>query len=128
MINPAIETLFPAVVTPSANRNSYRVASRVGFLPRVEVLRPSTLGYVIATPSELLLLVGHNSSLMMRPQGLYMISLLSLVCAPTTMYAYTIVDDAPPRVIHNWFVVDDVRPYNHVWLSHRGRYAPLATL
>ena len=44
------------------------------------------------------------------------------------MYAYTIVDDAPPRVIHNWFVVDDVRPYNHVWLSHRGRCAPLATL
>ena len=98
------------------------------FIPRVEVLRPSTLGYVIATPSELLLLVGHNSSLMMRPQGLYMISLLSLVCAPSTMYAYTIVDDAPPRVIHNWFVVDDVRPYNHVWLSHRGRCAPLATL
>ena len=51
-----------------------------------------------------------------------------MVCAPTTMYAYTIVDDAPPRVIHNWFVVDDVRPYNHVWLSHRGRCAPLATL
>ena len=49
-----------------------------------------------------------------------------MVCAPTTMYAYTIVDDAPPRVIHNWFVVDDVRPYNHVWLSHRGRCAPLA--
>ena len=100
----------------------------MGFLPRVEVLRPSTLGYVIATPTELLLLAGHNSSLMMRPQGLYIISLLSMVCAPTTMYAYTIVDDAPPRVIHNWFVVDDVRPYNHVWLSHRGRCAPLATL
>ena len=53
MINPAIETLFPAVVTPSANRNSYRVASRVVFLPRVEVLRPSTLGCEIATPTEL---------------------------------------------------------------------------
>ena len=90
----------------------------MGFLPRVEVLRPSTLGYVIATPSELLLLAGYNSSLMMRPQGLYIISFLSMVCAPTTMYAYTIVDDAPPRVIHNWFVVDNVRPYNHVWLSH----------
>ena len=34
----------------------------------------------------------------------------------------------PPRVIHNWFVVDDVRPYNHVWLSHCGRCAPQATL
>ena len=97
MINPAIETLFPAVVTPSANRNSYRVASRVVFLPRVEVLRPSTLGCVIATPTELLLLAGHNSSLMMCPQGLYIISLLSMVCAPTTMYAYPIVDEVLPK-------------------------------
>ena len=85
------------MVTPSANRNSYRVASRVVFIPRVEVLRPSTLGYVIATPTELLLLAGYNSSLMMRPQGLYIISLLLMVCAPTTMYAYPIVDDAPPK-------------------------------
>ena len=68
----------------------------MGFLPRVEALLASTLGYEIATPTELLLLAGHNSSLMMRPQGLYMISLLSLVCAPTTMYAYTIVDGAHP--------------------------------
>ena len=98
------------------------------FLPRVEALLASTLGYEIATPTELLLLAAHNSSLMMRPQGLYIISLLSMVCAPTTMYAYTIVDDAPPRVIHNWFVVDDVRPYNHVWLSHCRRCALLATL
>ena len=37
------------------------------FLPRVEALRTSTLGYEIATPTELLLLTGHNSSLMMRP-------------------------------------------------------------
>ena len=37
------------------------------FLPRVEALRTSTLGYEIATPTELLLLAGHNSSLMMPP-------------------------------------------------------------
>ena len=91
----------------------------MGFLPRVEVLRPSTLGYVIATPTELLLLAGHNSSLMMRLPWLCMISLLSMMCAPTTMYGCPIVDDAPLRVIHNWLVVDDVRPYNHVWLSYR---------
>ena len=84
-------------ITPSANRNSYRVASRVVFLPRVEALRPSTLGYEIATPTELLLLAGYNSSLMMRPQGLYIISLLSMMYAPTTMYGYPIVDGA-----HSW--------------------------
>ena len=97
------------------------------FLPRVELLRPSTLGYVIATPSELLLLVGHYSSLMMRLPWLCMISPLAMMCASTTIYGYPFVDDAPPRVIHNWFVVDDVRPYNHVWLSHCRRCAPLAT-
>ena len=47
------------------------------FLPRVEALRTSTLGYEIATPTELLLLADLNSSLMMRP----------------------------PRVIHNLVVV-----------------------
>ena len=97
-------------------------------LPRVEALLASTLGYEIATPTELLLLAGHNSSLMMRVQGLYIIGVVSMMCASTTIYGYPLVDDAPPRVIHNWFVVDDVRPYNHVWLSHCGRCAPLATL
>ena len=72
----------------------------MGFLPRVEALHASTLGYEIATPTELLLLAGHNSSLMMRP----------------------------PRVIYNLVVVDDMHTNNHVWLSHRGRCAPLATL
>ena len=43
-----------AAVTPSAKRNTYSVAI-IFFLtaPRVEALRPSTLGYVIATPIEL---------------------------------------------------------------------------
>ncbi|WP_216820590.1 hypothetical protein, partial [Prevotella sp. P5-108] len=71
------------------------------FLPRVEALLASTLGYEIATPTELLLLAGHNSSLMMRPPGLYIISLLSMMCASTTMYGYPIMDCASPRVIHN---------------------------
>ena len=66
------------------------------FLPRVEALRTSTLGYEIATPTELLLLADLNSSLMMRPQGLYIIGLLSMMCAPTTMYGYPIVDGAHP--------------------------------
>ena len=66
-------------------------------IPRVEVLRPSTLGYEIATPTELLLLAGYNSSLMMRPQGLYIISLLSMMCAFTAMYVYPIVDEVLPK-------------------------------
>ena len=41
------------MVTPSANRNSCRVAKRVGVIPRVEALRTSTLGWEIATPTEL---------------------------------------------------------------------------
>ena len=41
-------------VTPSAKRNSYRVASPYYiYIPRVEALRTSTLGYEIATPTEL---------------------------------------------------------------------------
>ena len=43
-----------AAVTPSANRNTYSVATFFLSIPRVEVLRPSTLGYEIATPTELL--------------------------------------------------------------------------
>ena len=41
------------MVTPSANRNSCRVAKRVGVIPRVEALRTSTLGWENATPTEL---------------------------------------------------------------------------
>ena len=43
-------------VTPSANRNTYSVATLIIHIPRVEALRTSTLGWGIATPSELLLL------------------------------------------------------------------------
>ena len=37
-------------ITPSANRNTYSVATFFAPIPRVEALRTSTLGYVIATP------------------------------------------------------------------------------
>ena len=40
-------------VTPSANRNTYSVATLIINIPRVEALRTSTLGYEIATPTEL---------------------------------------------------------------------------
>ena len=40
-------------VTPSANRNTYSVAIIVGYLTQGSVLSPATLGYVIATPTEL---------------------------------------------------------------------------
>ena len=40
-------------VTPSANRNTYSVATLIIHIPRVEALHASTLGYEIATPSEL---------------------------------------------------------------------------
>ena len=40
-------------VTPSANRNTYSVATLIIYIPRVEALHASTLGYEIATPSEL---------------------------------------------------------------------------
>ena len=43
-------------VTPTANRNSFRVALSFIIAPRVEALRTSTLGWGNATPSELLLL------------------------------------------------------------------------
>ena len=38
---------------PSANRNTYSVATLIIHIPRVEALHASTLGYEIATPSEL---------------------------------------------------------------------------
>ena len=40
-------------ITPSANRNTYSVATLIIYIPRVEALHASTLGYEIATPSEL---------------------------------------------------------------------------
>ena len=40
-------------VTPTANRNTYSVATLIIHIPRVEALHASTLGYEIATPSEL---------------------------------------------------------------------------
>ena len=40
-------------ITPSANRNTYSVAPLIIHIPRVEALRTSTLGYEIATPTEL---------------------------------------------------------------------------
>ncbi len=43
----------PLRVTPTANRNSFRVALSFIIVPRVEALRTSTLGYEIATPTEL---------------------------------------------------------------------------
>ena len=45
-------------ITPSANRNSYRVATPFIYIPRVEALRTSTLGWGNATPTELPLLAG----------------------------------------------------------------------
>ena len=69
----------------------------MGFLPRVEALLASTLGYEIATPTELLLLVGHNSSLMMRLPWLCMFSPLAMMCAFTAMYVYPIVDEVLPK-------------------------------
>ena len=47
--------------------------------------------------SELLLLVGHNSSLMMRLPWLCMISPLAMMCAFTAMYVYPIVDEVLPK-------------------------------
>ena len=46
-------SLFLLWVTPSANRNTYSVAIIVGYLTQGSVLSPATLGYVIATPTEL---------------------------------------------------------------------------
>ena len=40
-------------VTPSANRNTYSVATLIIHIPRVEALHASTLGYEVATPTEL---------------------------------------------------------------------------
>ena len=40
-------------ITPSANRNTYSVATLIIHIPRVEALHASTLGYEIATPTEL---------------------------------------------------------------------------
>ena len=54
-----------AAVTPSANRNTYSVAILFLSIPRVEVLRPSTLGCEIATPTEL----PEGSPILAFPKG-----------------------------------------------------------
>ena len=50
--NPSLPIILLRV-TPSANRNTYCIATLIIHIPRVEALRTSTLGYEIATPSEL---------------------------------------------------------------------------
>ena len=53
-------------VTPSANRNTYSVATPYYiYIPRVEALHASTLGYEIATPTEL----PERSPILAFPKG-----------------------------------------------------------
>ena len=58
-------------VTPSANRNTYSVATLIIHIPRVEALRTSTLGYEIATPTELpgVRIIQHRSPIQAFPKG-----------------------------------------------------------
>ena len=58
-------------VTPSANRNTYSVATLIIHIPRVEALRTSTLGYEIATPTELpgVRTIQHGSPIPALPRG-----------------------------------------------------------
>jgi len=58
-------------VTPSANRNTYSVATLIIHIPRVEALHASTLGYEIATPSELpgVRTIQHGSPIPALPRG-----------------------------------------------------------
>ena len=56
-------TILPNIllrVTPTAKRNTYSVATPY-YIPRVEALHASTLGWEIATPTELPLLTGGPS-------------------------------------------------------------------
>ena len=52
-------------ITPSANRNTYSVATLIIHIPRVEALHASTLGYEIATPTEL----PERSPILAFPKG-----------------------------------------------------------
>ena len=58
-------------ITPSANRNTYSVATLIIHIPRVEALRTSTLGYEIATPSELpgVRTIQHRGPIPAFPKG-----------------------------------------------------------
>ena len=58
-------------VTPSANRNTYSVATLIINIPRVEALRTSTLGYEIATPTELpgVRTIHHRGPIPAFPKG-----------------------------------------------------------
>ena len=58
-------------ITPSANRNTYSVATLIIHIPRVEALRTSTLGYKIATPTELpgVRTIQHGSPIPALPRG-----------------------------------------------------------
>ena len=58
-------------VTPSANRNTYSVATLIIHIPRVEALRTSTLGYEIATPTELpgVRTIHHRGPIPAFPKG-----------------------------------------------------------
>ena len=58
-------------VTPSANRNTYSVATLIIHLPRVEALHASTLGYEIATPTELpgVRTIQHRGPIPAFPKG-----------------------------------------------------------
>ena len=57
-------------MTPSANRNTYSVATLIIHIPRVEALRTSTLGYEIATPTELpgVRIIQHRSPIPAFPK------------------------------------------------------------
>ena len=58
-------------VTPSANRNTYSVATLIIHIPRVEALHASTLGYEIATPTELpgVRTIQHRGPIPTFPKG-----------------------------------------------------------
>ena len=58
-------------ITPSANRNTYSVATFIIHIPRVEALHASTLGYEIATPTELpgVRTIHHRSPIPAFPKG-----------------------------------------------------------
>ena len=57
-------------VTPTAKRNTYSVATLIIHIPRVEALRTSTLGYEIATPTELpgVRIIQHRSPIPAFPK------------------------------------------------------------
>ena len=57
-------------ITPSANRNTYSVATLIIYIPRVEALHASTLGYEIATPTELpgVRTIQHRSLILAIPK------------------------------------------------------------